>query len=321
MKKYITNESKHCFYGNVSNILNYYNIHINEAELVLLSNIMNGEYVENGIVQYIGFPNEKCSIGLHRIGCEIKYIKNKIHFFELLSKDVPILFKIQSQVLNYNNIYLTGSSRKHYIVAIRCCENSVYISDSFTQSFAQSTYQGNIDSDVICRQFDNKQASGIAIIPGNNTEKNYEKDKAYLTTLLDEYIQDNISNCQGSICKLINKYCRYALENASSIMIANHLEEMAYQLKFSGFLSRLDYLIQLFSYVYKVSEEITEELNYLKKQWNIVVNKLRKCCITQNFDYYNNIFMINIPHLLEIEFSLYKRIANFRGIKDVRINR
>ena len=54
MSKYITTQSAHCFYGNISNILNYHNIDISESELVLISDILNGEYHKNQFLKVTG---------------------------------------------------------------------------------------------------------------------------------------------------------------------------------------------------------------------------------------------------------------------------
>lgn len=321
MNKYITAQSAHCFYGNISNILNYHNIDISEAELVLVSDILNGEYHDNEIVPFIGFPNEKCKIGLNKLGCGIEDINDEICFFGMLERGYPILLKLNSRVLNYSYVYKETSKRNHYIVAIQCNNEGVLISDSYIQTFPQSIYQGTVNRDVIADQFKNNQASGMTIIPPKTNKLENWRVNCDLIKQLDEYVLLNICGCDNSICKLMYKYCEHALQNITKILFSNSMDEMIYQAKFSGAIARWDYLIALFCTCYQIDEEKIDELNRLRDKWNVVINKLRKCSITRRQDYYQNIFSVDIPQLVEKELIFYKTIANSRGIKNDRTNR
>ena len=321
MNKYITIPSVHCFYGNVSNILNYHNVDISEAEVVLISDILNGEFQCNDTVPFIGFPNEKCKIALNKLGCEIEYINEKIRFFEMLEMGYPILLKLNSTVLDYSYVYNQASKRNHYIVAIECDNGKILISDSYIQTLPQSIYQGNINSDLISREFENHQASGMVIIPQTTNKLENWISNCDLTKQLDEYVSINTCGCDNSIYNLMYKYCEHALRNITKILFSNNMEEMIYQSKFSGAIARWDYLIELFRTCYQIDKMRLDELKELKNKWNVVVNKLRKCSITRREDYYQNIFNVDIPRLLEKELMFYKTIANLRGIKNDRANR
>lgn len=314
MNKYITAQSAHCFYGNISNILNYHNIDISEAELVLVSDILNGEYHDNDIVPFIGFPNEKCKIGLNKLGCGIECINDEIGFFKMLEMGYPILLKLNSRVLNYSYVYKESLKRNHYIVAIQCDNKVILISDSYIQTFPQSTYQGTINRDVIASQFENNQASGMTIIPPITNKLENWRSNCDLIKQLDEYVLLNICGFDNSICRLMYKYCEHASQNITKILFTDSMVEMIYQVKFSGAIARWNYLIELFCTYYQIDELMVEELNNLKGKWNVVINKLRKCSITRRQDYYQNIFSVDIPQLLEKELIFYKTIANSRGI-------
>ena len=321
MSKYITTQSAHCFYGNISNILNYHNIDISEAELVLISDILNGEYHNNDMVPFVGFQNEKCKIGLNKLGCEIEYINDKIRFFEMLEMGYPILLKLNSTALNYSYVHKESTKRNHYIVAIKCDDEMILISDSYIQTIPQSIYQGPINRDVIAKQLESNQASGMVIIPPITKNPESWKSKCDLIKQLDEYILLNICDCNNSICKLMYKYCEYAAQNVTSILFSDSMEEMIYQLKFSGAIARWDYLITLFCTCYQVNKVMVDELRRLKDKWNIVNNKLRKCGITRKIEYFQNIFNTDIPQLLENELIIYKTIAYLRGINNDTTNR
>lgn len=319
MKNYTTFQSAHCFYGNISNILNYHNIGISEAEFALISNILNGEYRNIDMVPFIGFSNEKYKIGLSKLGCRAENIRDEICFFEMLKKRYPILLKVNSQVLNYNYVYKESSKRNHYIVAIQCDSKDILISDSYIPTLPLSTYQGTINRNDFCIQFENNQVSGIVIFPPESNK--FEKSNCDLIKQLDEYVLLNISGCDNSFCKLMYEYCEYALQNITDILFSNRMDEMIYQMRFSGTIARWNYLIELFCTYYQINKLMVDELNVLKGKWNVVINKLRKCSITRNPDYYKNIFVIDIPKLLEKELIFYKTIVNLRGNKNDRTNR
>lgn len=309
MKKYITKLSNHCYYGNIVNILNYFGVQINEAEFVLLSEILNCEYTEGVDYPLLGFSNDNALIGLVKLGFNIKDIISENELFETLSEGYPVLLCLNSNLLNYSYVF-NGTNRKHYIVLLSGDRRSMLISDSYIQTIPRSVFEDIIDFEPIYNSFIEKNIKATSVIPmkiKSINSINYEK-------YMDDYILTNISQMSNSIINHIKIFSENIIDRAEKILLDSHLNDMVYNFKFSGGLVRFDFLDKLFKSYYELPSGIIESLFKLKTQWNIVINKWMKCCVIKNKDYYKKIFDKEIIVLLEQELSLYQKIAVYRGL-------
>lgn len=305
MKQYITKPSQHCYYGNISNILNYYGQDLTEAKLVLLSGALNCLYEVSNDNLYFRIPNEYCVTGLNRIGFEISYVSDEKTILKSTKYGLPVLLCINTEYLTHNPIF-AGTNRKHYIVIISEDKNGFLISDSFIQTIPQSVFQGYIKPEKVIYAIQNQCATGITIIPCSDKKKLDELIRSFLI----HYIKQNAFKERCSVLNLLSCYSKEANEKANELLNKSSLTDMAYELKFSGCLARLDYLSELFSTHYNCNHDINE----LKNKWELVVNKLMKCSMTLNENYFRNIFTEFIPLLIEKEQKLYLRIAKMEGI-------
>lgn len=314
MRQYITKPSKHCYYGNITNILNFYSVKVSEAELALLAKILNGKYEAGKKFPFLGFSNECCIVALATLGFEIKNIYDQYELFNTLNNGYPILLRLNSGLIDYSYAF-SGTNRNHYIVLITGDSSWMMISDSYVQTIPQSIYHGRIDFKTIYQQFEEGKVSATAITPMmSRTVITEPKNVFNYRQLLDEYISQNISESDISIVCQIKKYSKDALCRANSILDDSHLSDMIYQFKFSGALVRFDYLKELFESNYEINKNLIEHIEYLKSKWNIVTNMMMKCSITKKEDYFKEIFNINISKLISSELSVYQEIAILRGL-------
>lgn len=304
-EKFITTQSKNCFYGNVANVLNNDGVKISEAELILISETLNCPYLfsENGL--FFGIHSEVCTVGLSKIGYGIKTIVGAENVYTYFEQKKPIILSINSKLLTHNNIYF-GTDRIHHIIVVEKTNGQLLISDSFVPTIPSTVYQGLVDCEKIYREIDNGNAKGILIYSDNNLLVDITK---LCKDALSYYIISNTKCENGSVIQSLNKYSQLALTHQAQYFANGFLKEMIYDLRFSGAIARFDYLIELFNRYLPNLSSVCASLEELKSKWELVVNKLVKCSITLKEDYYRNIFQTDVPLLLEKEKDIYERVG------------
>lgn len=309
MNQYVTNQSKHCYYGNIANILNYYGILISEAELVLLSDELNCSSIYHNNHLFFGISNEKYINGLSKLNCTIEnvtsYNLNIINtYLNILKQGHPILLLINSGKLNYSYIF-KGTNRSHYIVMIYEKDNRVLISDSFIQTIPQTIFQGYVSSNLIYKEIESGTAQGIYI------KQNFQADNIQneIKNAIDHYLYQNINIESNNVLSLMKNYTEIAINNMSDFLNKEVLCSLSYEIKVAGCVARCDYLLELFSKYFQIDNEIKQEIIGLKIKWELIASKIMKCSITLSKDYYIKIFTIEIPVLIEKEKTIYKKIS------------
>jgi hypothetical protein len=216
MESFITKLSKHCYYGNVTNILNYYGEKISEAELVLLSGALNYSLRFNGNL-FLGMPNALCEQGLARIGYQINQVDNDYSTYKsLLNNNTPILLLIKSGILTYHSIF-KGTDKDHYIVLLKHSDAMVEISDSFVQTIPMSIFQGYTDLKAIRNEIQENRAMGICL----EKQANNTKFRDFIKNIFVEYIKINASISDNSVICNLQNYCNSALRNIDSFFNRN----------------------------------------------------------------------------------------------------
>ncbi len=312
MNSFTTKISKHCFFGNLTNILNYYGETVSEAELVLLSDALNCDYKFNTKNFFFGISNESCQQGLKKIGYNIIEIKNDYTEIKyLLTNDILVLLVINSGILTYNNIF-KGTNRDHYIVLLKDHVKTIEISDSFLQTNPISYFQGDIDLILIKNEIQKMNTIGLYIEKNKNTNNQiFLKDKFY------EYIKVNALFPEKSIIGKMQSLCNDAFDNFILLFNNEFLNNLSYNIKVGGVIARYDYLIELIrKYLidYSISIEI---LTILKNEWTLIAAKIMKCSMTLNKDYYKKLFEIEIPFLVNKELKYYQELFTFLESKGV----
>lgn len=299
MNSFVTKLSKHCYYGNITNILNCYGESINESELVLLSGALICDLRFNKSL-FLGISNEACQQGLDKIGYQLKQLDNDYcNYYSLLNNQIPVLLLINTRVLTYNNIFL-GTNRNHCIVLVKDSNKTIEISDSFVRTIPMSVFQGNIDAIAIRDEIQTNRASGIYIEKQDNQKYNYSIKNALI-----DYLEINSSFSVNSILYILQTYCRLAIKNVDILFNKESLNDLAYDIKVAGIATRFDYIANLFANHINYSVDI-ETLTMLKTKWELVASKLIKCSMTLNKDYYKKIFEMEIPILIDKEMRFYK---------------
>lgn len=311
MNQYITNLSKHCYYGNVTNVLNYYGIAISEAELVLLSNaldldcscIVADEYL------FLGISNERCNHGLEKVNCYIETIPFDVDFFNtLLDKQIPVLLLINSGNLHYSYVF-NGTSRNHYIVLLHKEGKRLLVSDSFVQTIPKTVYQDYIEVDEIFKEIQ----SGHAKCTWIKQEKPSQSIQDICKSMLNQYLECNLQCSETSVLHSLKSYARYGLNLAQALFKRESLRNLSYDIKVAGCVARFDYLEELFEKHQAINEEISIKLKDLKNRWELVSNKLMKCSMTLKHDYYLQIYGLLIPDLIKQEEALYQDVIRLGG--------
>ena len=295
---FVTKLRKHCYYGNMTNILNYYGENTSEAELVLLSNALNCHLIFDTNL-YFEMPIELCEQGLEKIGYRIYKIGNEYSTYKsLLANSTPILLLIYTSVLTHNNIY-SGSNRGHSIVLLKDNDDTIEISDSFVRTRPTSIFHGNTDAKILFNEITAVRASGIYL-------EKYEKQnkEQHLTKSLIDYIKTNAMLTSISVVNNLKKWRDIALKNTDELFDKESLNDLAYDIKTSGIVTRLDYLIDLFKKY--LNAYPTERLEKIKSNWDLTANKIMKCSITLNKGYYLKVFEEEIPELINEELSFYQ---------------
>jgi len=295
MNSYITNLSKHCYYGNLTNMLNFNDIDISEAELVLLSDALNcNTRMDNHL--FFGFVNQACERGLEQIGFQINQIDYTYASYKsLLDERTPILLMINSGMLTHSNIF-TGTDKNHYIVLLNDNNETVEISDSFIQTIPMSTFQGETYINTIKNEIQANKANGVYL----NKLENEQKHHYSIENLIVNYIKMNAAALENSAIFNLRIFCDMAIKNSS------------YDIKVAGAVARFDYLIELFKNCFDYSSDI-EILTLLKAKWELIANKLMKCSMTLKKDYYVKIFETEIPDLINKERSFYQELCKSGG--------
>jgi len=298
MNSFVTKLRKHCYYGNMTNILNYYDEDISEAELVLLSNALNCHLIFDTNL-YFEMPIELCEQGLEKIGYRINRINNDYCIYKsLLAKNTPILLLIYTSVLTHNNIY-SGSNRGHSIILLKDNDDTIEISDSFVRTRPTSIFHGNTNAKIIFSEIIADRASGIYL--EKYTKQNKEE---CLTKSLIEYITTNALLSNNSVIYNLKSWRDIALENIDKLFNKESLNDLAYDIKTSGIVTRFDYLIELFEIYLNIYP--TDILGKIKSNWDLTANKIMKCSITLNKGYYTKVFKEEIPVLINEELSFYQ---------------
>lgn len=309
MNNYVTKLSRHCYFGNITNILNYYGLVISEAELVLISDILGCSCLYEDSNLFFGIPNKYCDDGLKKIGCETKVFVDSKSIYNALEQ-TPILLCINTSWLDHNIIF-KGTNKQHYIVLIQRDNNRFIISDSFIQTFPQSVYQGPVDSKKVCQAIESGLTTGTVIIP-------YEQPSNYkflLKDILIKYIMNNIQCNTNSVFYSLNRYLKSAIDNKKELLSNELLSKTTYDLKYAGAIARLDYILELFNDLFSCGQYVSESIKELKTKWELIANKLMKCSMTLNEKYYMGIFQADLPSLIEQELILYNRVAELEGLR------
>ena len=309
MNQYITKSSKHCYYGNVINILNYYGFEISEAELVLISDAINCSLIISEHNLYFGITNNSCNIGLKKIGFEIKKVTGLKEISEILSQGLPVLLSINSKFLDHSYIF-DNSDRTHYIVLLSENDSRYLISDSFIQTVPQNIFQGYVESCKI------KEAIEMGYAQSNVVSKrsvtHYDKHNSCIE-ILSQYIADNVDLKEKSVLRLIKIFAESELNKLMYSSSQEELMKLIYTIKFSGLIARIDYLIELFGLYFCEHEDFIASLSAIKNKWGLIINKLMKCSMTLKVDYFKRIIE-EIVLLTEQERLLYKSVARLERI-------
>lgn len=302
MNSFVTQLSKHCYYGNVINILNSYGDKTKESELVLISNALNC-YLSFDKSLFLGISNELCEQGINKLGYQIKELDNNyLNYKFLLNSNTPILLLINTSVLTHNNIF-EGTNRNHYIILLKDKGKTLEISDSFVRTEPISSFRGDTDLKPILNEIIETRATGVYF----EKKKMRNNLQLVLEEILFEYIETNALNRNKSIINQLHEYCSIALENTDILFNKESLNNLAYDIKVSGLATRFDYLVDLFTKHINFSIDI-DTFTMLKSKWELVASKLMKCSIVLNKEYYMKIFEVEIPALIKKELHFYQGV-------------
>lgn len=302
MRQYVTHLSKHCYYGNVTWIINSYGILVSEGELVLLSNALNLASLLSEERLYVGISQDNCSIGLKKLGCYLETV-DSLECEKKLAEAIPILLLIRSNCLKYNYTY-AKKAKSHYIVALKKEEDKLLISDSFIQTIPKTIFHGwiplkDIYDEIVCERTKNLH---IAFV-----EKNYIIEKEY-ESMIRQYIDDNLNYTVNSSLCVLKQFVQNIITCKDRLKSNDVLANLAYDIKYSGCVARFDYLEELMKKYFKVDETIINELQVIKKKWGNISNRLMKYAITLKVENAYALFYSDIPELIGNEENLYRRI-------------
>lgn len=308
MDSFVTRLSQHCYYGNITNVLNYYGEKISEAELVLLSKALNCKFHNNKNL-FFGMPNELCGQGLEQAGYHIRRIdSNYSNYKSLLSNNTPILLLINSGVLTHDNIF-KGTDKDHYIVLLNDNDETMEISDSFVQTIPMSVFQGYTDLNPIRNEIQKNRASGVYLEKQENNIKYQDSIK----NIFVDYIKMNASLSNNSVICSLKTYCSAALRDIDILFTNESIKNLSYNVKVAGAVARFNYIIELLNNHLECSFN-AEILSTLKSKWELIASKLMKCSMTLKRDYYIKIFEVEIPELAGKELGFYQDLCKRGGL-------
>lgn len=308
MKQYITTLSKHCYYGNVTSILNHLGLTISEAELVLLSGGLNCSCVFEGERLYWRIPIELCYVGLDKLGIEIVTIEDRESIHNISIQDIPILVKIRASFLNYNYIF-NGSPKNHYIVIVNERDSMFLISDSFIPTIPLETYQGAVEVHKIYDAIIQKYAKSYTFVIKEKPKNTLKMSRE----LFLDYLKKSAVSDKNSVIDFLHYFSKIALENINLLLNKEALNEMAYDLRYSGAIARFDYVIYFIDQFCTTVQTIKTDLLKLKTKWELLINKIMKCAITLNEQYYVKIFSTEISELIKCEVHIYRNVLKQEG--------
>ena len=119
------------------------------------------------------------------------------------------------------------------------------------------------------------------------------------------YAIENIELSTESVIYKLYLLCKYMVKSSMEMLVDDHIMEFVYIMKFNGSIDRILYLIELVKMYCVADNHIVEELSFLHAKWIVITNKLLKCSILKNSDFYKRIFEIDIPKLLKDEQEIY----------------
>ena len=107
-----------------------------------------------------------------------------------------------------------------------------------------------------------------------------------------------------SVINNLKRWRDIALKNSDELFVEESLNNLAYDIKTSGIVTRLYYLINLFKKY--LDTYPTDVLEKIKSSWDLTANKIMKCSITLNKEYYFKVCEEEIPVLIDEELSFYQ---------------
>ncbi len=275
---YSLKQGKHCFYGSMSNIFDYYNYSLSEAEIFILCNglqfTIDVSLIESNIsshvLECINLDYEKQVLQFSKsIHCPVDFINagSKIEIVDFiqaaLSHNNPPLLFLNSGILNYL-IYQNplGNLGAHSIVVYGINNDQIMYADVYNPD-----YSNNIYTQIGCMEIDKLicyMIKGLRFSIYPDVEiKNKNKFIAERTRdMLMHYLigKDAGGNICGhkALCKVLELTCNDSImnkEKCQSNFIALILLIKSY------FSSAMLYLKDL-HYIFRFTNEYTKD-NYL----------------------------------------------------------
>ncbi len=297
----------HCYYGNLANILHYYQVDCSEAELVLFLDALNGIYSPSFAPNvYLGLENIFTSPALEALHCGInKIFENTIsECRDLLRKGIPVLMTVPSNHLKYHTIY-RSTDRMHTVVLLREQDGLVFLSDCFVQTVPISVYEGYTASEEIYDAVRQGEAD-VSYVRWNPDITHL--DKGLLFAKLIQYLDDNIHTVKGSMVANLQAYHTYCVSHIQESLHYDVLQQRAYNISATGMVMRFNYLKEYILTYGCLEDAWRQRLDSLEKQWMIVKANLLRCSETLNPHLYYRVFHEYFPDMITGEQELYAEI-------------
>lgn len=293
--------SKHCYYGNLSTLLNKNRYAILESELVLLSQELqcSMNHKENYIS--LGFDNNKSSMALEKLSCEMIKLDSECgikEYFEENSSNALLVY-INTKALDYNSIF-KGTDRFHYIIIDNFQEGKISIVDSFIQTIPVSVFHGFVNSNKIIKNIANGTATAHYL--RNLSHRNHFDDAKLLFI---QYLDENVLQLEESIINKSKKYCMNLLNNLDLYMTKKSLYNTAYNLRVNGFLARLDYILELYELYAGNKDLVATQISEIKSSYELMINKIMKASFTLNKQYIEKTIQNYFYKNIEMEHQIY----------------
>ena len=268
--------------------------------MVLLSGALNCDLKTESNI-FLGMSNDLCVQGLEKVNYQIKQIDNNYLIYKsLLEKGIPILLLINTSALTHSNVF-KGTNRNHCIVLIKENDATMEISDSFVRTIPMSVFHGDVDASSIRDEIQANRTSGIYVERQRNSNNQYN-----IPSAIFDHIRLNTFPSNKSIINILKTFCNMAIKNIEILFNKESLNDLAYEFKVAGMVTRFDYMMELFEkYLYGYQID-TESLSILKTKWELIASKLMKCSFVLNRDYYLKIFEVEIPILIDKEMHFYQ---------------
>lgn len=283
-----------CLAGCISNYFNHYNIGLNESDIFLCGYGFKVEY--SGDLQYLrigakAYDANKKFIKRYDIPCERGYIPERIaakEFIEYcISKDIPLIVRVDTENLSYHNVYHNSPPSPHWINVVGKCDNGYIISDCAIPALKREKAIAPIIEEELLLSWSKKRYEYIVLSKEKlyliDVERIKHDSEKKLYSSFQEYLRPKkkwfSSTKQGvdAVMAMLDDMVAYNWESSDELDF--RIREINYQVKLNGLISHR-YVIKMKLEELKYSETLLNSIDEIADRWNNLFFKLLRVGMT-----------------------------------------